>query len=149
MSRVSREAILLLKEALKKEFPTKVITESLGSSNDQILTLNDGSPATTEENALIRMVQKSYSGFPTPSLASTEDGRSHLLQLVVEESGTSGVSVWSDINQSKLMARITEVNMDVELYFSDNGDVPAETDITSSKLKGVIRADSKHANAGN
>ena len=149
MSRRSNEIMLLLKEALKLELPSFVLTEGVSSGDPTLQVAADATPATTEEVAFIKMIQKSYSGFPTPSLASSEDGRCHSLQLVLEESAVGGVSMWSSLNLAKLMARLVEANVHIELYLKGIGSIPVEADIVSGNLVGEIRADVRHPNSGN
>ena len=150
MSRKSSEKMLLLKEALKLELPSFVLTESVGAAGDLCLTVADSaSPSTQEEVAFIRIVQRTYTGFPTPSMASAEDGRAHLLQVAIEAlTGHATVACWSAINLSKLLARLIQMNMEVQLYLVSAGNDAVEADITASLLKGEIRADVRHPNSG-
>jgi len=148
MSRRSKEAMLLLKEALKIEFPTFVLTEG-DSSGDPILQVaEDATPATTEEVAFVKIIQKTYTGFPTPSLASADDGRAHVIQLVLEESAVADVSVWKSLDLSRLIARLKDVNMDIEVYLKGLGAIPAEADIIAGNFQGEIRVDVRHPNIG-
>lgn len=149
MSRRSNEAMLLLKEALELELPSFVLTQGDSNGDPTLQVAEDSTPATGEEVAFIKMAQRSYVGFPTPSLASADDGRSHVLQLVLEESAVGGVSVWSSLNFAKLVARLEkEANMDVEFYIRANGAIPGEADIVAGNLVGEIRADARHPNIG-
>lgn len=149
MSRRSNEMMLLLRGAIKLELPSFVQLEGSSSGDPTLRVSADATPATTEEVAFMKIIQRSYSGFPTPSLASSEDGRSHVLQLVLEESTAGGVSVWSNINLAKLLARLVQANIEIELYMVALGTVPVEGDIIAGNLKGSIRADVRHPNAGN
>lgn len=149
MSRRSNEVMLLLKEALKLELPSFVLTEGSSSGDPTLQVAADSSPAAGEEVSFIKMIQKSFSGFPTPSLASADDGRNHTLQVVVEESGVAGISVWSSLNYSKLLARLVEANVHIELYIRANAGLPVEGDIIAGNLVGEIRADVRHPNSGN
>lgn len=149
MSKRANDMMLLLKEALKLELPSFRLSEGSSSGDPTLQISADASPATGEEVAFLKIIQRSYSGFPTPSLASSEDGRAHLLQIALETSAIANNSVWSDINLSKLVARLKDLNVEIELYLRANGAIPVEGDITSSNLKGSIRADVRHPNAGN
>jgi len=148
MSRVSSELLLLIKEALKIELPTFTLTEGDSSGNPIMLISEDATPAIGEEVAFLKIIQKEYSGFPIPSLASADDGRPHKLQLVIEESAVGGVSVWSSINFAKLLARLIEMNVDLVFYMSANGDIPAEGEINDTNFVDEIRADVRHPNSG-
>lgn len=149
MSRRSNEVMSLLKEALELELPSFVLTQGDSNGDPTLEVAEDATPAAGEEVAFIKIVQRTYVGFPTPSLASADDGRSHVVQLALEESGSAGISVWSSINLAKLIARLEkEANMDIELYLRANGDFPDEADITSGNLVGDIRADVRHPNIG-
>lgn len=149
MSRRANELMLQIKEALKLELPSFSFTDGVVSGNPTLLVSADATPAAGEAVAYLKMIQKSYVGFPSPSLASSDDGRTHTLQLVLELSAVAGVSVWSSINFAKLMARLQESNVHIELYLRANGGIPVEADIVSGNLVGEIRSDVRHPNAGN
>ena len=150
MSRNSQEKAVLIRENLLKVLPSGydvVIGDSVG--NPTLTISEDSAWATGDEFAFIRIVQKSYTSFPTISLASSEDGRTHVLQLVLEESASAGISVWSAINLAQLLARLTEQNMDIELYLGANTvRVPQVADITPTLFDGVIRTDTRVVNSG-
>jgi hypothetical protein len=148
MSRKANEKMALLKDALKLEFPSFTLTESFVSGDPALLVSEDATPAVGEEVAYVKMVQKSYTGFPQISLASTEDGRAHTLQVVVEESASAGISVWTTLDLSRLIARLAQMNVHMELYMSANTDLPADGEITTGNLKGEIRSDVRHPNSG-
>ena len=149
MSRRSNEVMLLLKEALEIELPSFVLTEGNSSGDPTLQVAEDSTPAAGEEVAFLKIIQRTYTGFPTPSLASADDGRTHVIQLVLEESTISGTSVWSSINLAKLLIRLEdEANMDIELYLRANASLPVEGDIVSGNLEGDIRADARHPNIG-
>jgi len=149
MSRKSNEKMALLKQALKLEFPSFILTEGV-VSGDPVLTVNaDATPATTEENAYIKIVQRTYTGFPTPSLASSEDGRTHIIQLAVEGSAALATRCcWTAINFGALCARLKDLNCEIEVYMSAAGVVPVEGTVIAINLKGSIRADVRHPNSG-
>jgi len=149
MSRRSNEMMLLLKEALKLELPSFDLIEGLSSGDPTLQIAQDVTPAAGEEVAFMKMIQKTFAGFPIPSLASADDGRTHTLQIVLEESATAGISVWSSLDYSKLFARLVESNIHIELYIRANGALPGEADITAANLVGEIRADVRHPNSGN
>lgn len=149
MSKRASDVMQLIKEALKLELPSFVLTEGSSSGDPTLLVSADATPATGEEVAFLKIIQKSYVGFPTISLASTEDGRSHTLQVALETSAAANISVWKSIDFAKLMARLVEANIHIELYMRAFGAAPQESDITSGNLKGEIRADVRHPNAGN
>lgn len=149
MSKRASDMMLLIKEALKLELPTFVLTQGSSAGDPTLQVAADATPATTEEVAFLKIVQRTYSGFPTPSLASAEDGRTHVLQLVVEESLVAGVSVWSSLDFARLLARLVEAKVHIELYIRATGAIPVEGDIIAGNLVGEIRADVRHPNMGN
>lgn len=148
MSRRANEAMELLKAALKLELPSFVLTSGNVNGDPTLQVAADATPAAGEEVAYIKIVQRSYSGFPTISLASAEDGRAHLVQMALETSAVANKSVWLDADLLRLNARLKDLNMEIELYLKANGAIPVEADITSANLKAVIRADVRHPNAG-
>lgn len=152
MSRRARDIMVLLKEDLERELPTFTLTEGTSANDERTLLISeDATPAASEEVAFVLLKPRSYSGFPTSTLAQDgvePDGRPHLMQVVVESSTTAGISVWSSINFAKLMARLLDQNVELELYLSANTDVPAEGEITDANLDGVIQTDPRHPNNG-
>jgi len=148
MSRISNELMSLIKDALKLELPSFVLTEGSSSGDPTLLIAEDSTPAAGEEVAFLKIIQKEYSGFPIPSLASADDGRPHKMQLVVEESATADVSVWKSIDFAKMMARLLEMNVDFMFYMCPNGTLPAEAEIKDANFVGEIRADVRHPNSG-
>lgn len=149
MSRISDEKALNLKDALAKVLPSTYTLSLASVSGNPVLTISQSSTAVAgEENATIKIVQKSYSTFPTISLASSEDGRPHLIQVALETSGTAGISVWSTANFSQLLGRVLEQNIDCEVYMRANGTVPSTSDITAANLKTTVRTDVRVVNSG-
>lgn len=147
-------------DSLKKEFPTKTIVQGDSNGNPTIL-FNDGSGATNEENFALMIVQRTYSSFPTISLASSQDGRAHrcllLMEATVNPALVTSLSVWSAINLAKLLRRLSEQNLEIELQLCNNGTVPAvagiETDphtnnVAATVIAGTIRTTVYSANAG-
>jgi hypothetical protein len=139
----------LLKDALKLEFPSFTLTESVVSGDPCLLVSADDSPAAGEEVAFIKMTQMAYTGFPTPSLASAEDGRAHLLQVVLEKSaGDALTSVWKSFDFARLIARLAQMNVLIQVYMRANATIPGNADIAVGNLSGEIRSDVRHPNAG-
>jgi len=149
MSTRANQKMDLLKAALKLEFPTFVQVDGV-VSGDPVLTLSaDVTPATQEEVVYIKIVAKSYSGFPTPSLANTDDGRASLLQVATEaETGLGTQTCWSAINYSKLLARLAQLNIEMQLFLATAGGIPVDADIAAGKYIGEIRSDVRHPNNG-
>jgi hypothetical protein len=142
--------MLLLREALKLELPSFVLSQSSVAGDPVLLVSADATPAAGEEVAYIKILQSPEVGFPIPSLASTSDGRSHLIQLVLEKSaGLATVSVWTTLDLSRLVARLKDTNIEIQLYLRANGAIPVEGDIVAGNYVGSIRADVRHPNAGN
>ena len=101
----------------------------------------------SEEVAFLKIVPKTYSGYPTISLASSVDGRPNLVQIALEKQGANTLTLWTAANYSKFMAEVTKMNVEVEIYLRANGAAPGEADITGAPA-GVIRADVRHPNVG-
>ena len=147
--RRARDMMLLLVRALELALPDFTLTEGSSSGDLTLQVAEDATPAAGEEVAFIKIVQRFYAGFPIPSLASSEDGRAHIVQLVAEESGTAGTVVWGTFTWSQLLARLKDTNMEIEVYIRANGDFPVEGDIASGNLAGTILTDPAHPNSGN
>lgn len=146
----ANDMMSVLKGNLKLILPaTQIMTEGV-VSGDPVLTINDGTAATGEDNAYIKIKQKSYSGFPQSSLvsATNKDGQPFIVQLVVEESATAGDTLCSAAFLARLMHELTMLNAEIELYLSDTTVVPVEAQITEANQFAVIRADARHPNQG-
>jgi hypothetical protein len=148
MSKRGNDLMVLLRSALALEFPAFVqVTGNV--AGDPVLSLSeDDTPASNEEVAYIKILQKSYTGFPIPSLASTSDGRTHVIQLAYERTAGADITVWTTPHWSQLIARLKDLNCEIELYRKANGNVPVEGDVIAANLVGTIRADIRHPNAG-
>lgn len=148
MARVD-DIMQLLKSQIKLVLPSFVLTQGSDSGNPTLKVEADATPATGEENAFIRLTQKSYSGFPTISLASSVDGRPDLLQIAVEADATTAArSVWSEANWAKLLVEAAKMNVEIELYIRATGAAPAVGDIIDANLRARILADARHPNVG-
>lgn len=147
MARVD-DIMTLLQSQLKIVLPSFQQTRGSNSGNPTLLFTADATPATTEDNAFIQLTQKSYSGFPTVSLASSVDGRPDVLQIALEKSATATISVWTTMNLAKMLHEAMAMNVEVEIYLEDNGTVPSLTSIDPAKLAGRVLADARHPNVG-
>ena len=152
MSTRANQKMALLKADLKLEFPTFTISEGVvgAASNPYLVLSDDASPAIGEQVAYIKMIPRSYDGFPTASLASTDDGRSHILQVAVEaQNGHSSLSLWTAANLTKLIARLAHMNMEINVYLSANGVMPVDaTVLDATKFIAEIRTDVRRQNSG-
>jgi hypothetical protein len=150
MSTRANQKMALLKADLKLEFPAFYITESVvTTTNDPCLVLSaQDTPTHGNETAYIEIVPRSYDGFPTASLASTDDGRSHILKVATEQDA-GGVTHWSTANYSKLIARLAHMNLEIDVYMSAHTVVPIHaTVIDATKWIAEIRTDVRRQNSG-
>lgn len=148
MSKKASDIIRLLKDALQLEFPSFVITDGSTAGDPWLSIAEDVTPVSTEEVAFIKVIQRDYSGFPTPSLASNTDGRSHILQICFELDAAGNNTVWSALNNAKLMARVKDANVDIAFYAIAVGAVPVEADLVDGNFKGEIKSSAKYVNIG-
>jgi hypothetical protein len=149
MSNRAQNALLLLQEALKIEFPTYTI--DMGSDANGNPTMSFRSLATwvtTNPCAYIQIVQRTYTGFPIPSLAGLDDGRSHIIQVGLEvHAGLALTSYFLTDGFARLFKRIGELNMDTEIYYSLNTVRPIAATITGVPAS-VISANVRIPNMG-
>lgn len=149
MSKRSEDLMRLLKEELKIAFPSFIFAEGVSSGDPTLQMAADATPATTEKVSFLKVIQKAYSGFPIPSLASSEDGRPHLLQIVFEANAALATSTYfTGLELSQLMAIAHGMNIDIELYIRANGAIPVEGDIIAGNKEGDIVANVRHPNIG-
>ena len=147
----TQDLMSLLKASLQIEFPTYVLVDSTYSNGDPELRIADSAaPASQAEVAFIRISQKAYTGFPTISLIpNPKDGSASVLKVAFEElTGHATHSCWSEINYSKLISRLHELTVDIEIYLKASGNIAAEADITSANLVGAISSNVRIPNMG-
>ena len=150
MSTRANQKMALLKADLKLEFPAFYITEgATGAASNPYLVLSaQASPTHGNETAYIKIIPRSYDGFPTASLASTDDGRSHILQVATERDG-GGVTHWTTANYSKLIARLAHMNLEIAVYMSAHTVVPIDDTVKdATKWIAEIRTDVRRQNSG-
>jgi hypothetical protein len=147
------DVVKLLVSALKYSLPTFSVVQGVDSNNMPTLsvlpTSDNGTAVAGHENAFMRLAPRSYTGYPTISLATNVDGRSLVWDVVVEaDANTAARSVWSEINWATLISSVFDMNIDTNLYIRANGSVPVLGDITSGNLKGTVQTDPRHPNSG-
>jgi len=148
MARVD-DIMKLLQAQLKLVLPAYTQAPGSNSGNPTLTLSQSATPTAGQENAFIQLQMKTYSGFPTISLASSVDGRPDVLQIVVEADATTAArSVWTEIDWALFAHEAMAMNVEIELYIRANGSVPVLTDITSGNLVGRVLADPRHPNVG-
>lgn len=151
MARVN-DIMSLLTAQLKLVLPsTYTFTAGSNSGNPTLSVWQSSTETVDEENVFIQLTQKSYSGFPTASLASNVDGRPDLLQLAFEAADAAAPANtigWTGINLSKLLSVCASMNVEMEIYVVADDTVPVLASIDPANLMGRVLADPRHPNVG-
>lgn len=109
------------------------ITESFGSSGDPMLLVGTG--ATTTQTALVRIVSESTLQVNSVGVAQTVY-TPHIIQLIVEENTSGGVTFLTLANAMKLAASILPKGTKVEVYLAATADMPLnEADFADSSTQ--------------
>ena len=98
---------------------------------------------------LFQLAPKVYSGFPVVSLASNVSGQPDVMQVCLEaDANTAAESTLTALFSAQLMSILASMNVEVWLYLSPTGTVPALAQLTSGNFVGTILADPRHPNVG-
>lgn len=122
---------------------TKVKELAFDSDGNPYIMINDGTPATTEANAIVKVAPESWP-LAKDSLGNTALAYTpHVVQLVTEAPAAgSGPGVYLTCQLfSDILAECFMLGCKFEWYQSDNTDTPDLDDITAAKLKASIRPD--------
>ena len=140
----------LLKASLQLEFPTSIFTQDEAVAGEPTLSMYATAGGVTAQlNAFIRVLQKSYSGFPNLNASAPYAGASKI-QVAVENTATNtGITFIHAIDFAKLISRIKDLTVDIELFMSLTTVVPVIATLNdATKLVGTISSNQKVQNMG-
>jgi hypothetical protein len=128
---------------------TNIPGSPTGVTADTLLVSQSSTETAGQENAFIQLAPKTYSGFPTVSLASNVSGQPDVMQVCLEADATTATrDVWSSIDYSQLMSVLASMNVEIWLYLSPSGTVPSVSQLTTGNFVGTVLADVRHPNVG-
>ena len=133
MSVKKAEALMRsLKEKLAFRFPGFILAESKDANENPVLSISDGTPATGEQNAVIRIKPIDAHGVNVLGMAQ-EMFSPHQLQIAVEESALiAGASFLSAANSAKIISEAAKTGVKVELYMRATGAIPTTADMIAA-----------------
>lgn len=130
-------------DKLKLRFSTKTVTEGFDTDGLPTITVNDGSPATTEMNIFVKVNLQSWP-LAKDILGNAANIYAPLtVQLVTEAPAAgSGAGVYLTVqNVLDIVGELILRGSRVEWYQSANGVVPVAASITAGNLKGSFQPD--------
>lgn len=129
---------LVLADALAKRLTLRfsgnlTVTQGFHTDGSPLIYVDDGTPATSEQCALIQIVEVSTLGLN--AVGSTQQSYGpHIAKVCFEESATGGVAYFSAANSAKLLGEVSAMGTKIELYLSDNTNVPSVAQMTAANL---------------
>lgn len=115
-----------------QETPILSVIESLDSSGFPVVSVNDGTPATGENNVVIRIIEMPSIGFNSVGVAQDSYGP-HIAQVVLEQAaGLTGVSLVAEVVKNRVFLELAQQHVRVEVYIRANGAIPTVSDITGT-----------------
>lgn len=141
----SQATMRMIKERLNFRFADQALScaESFDSEGFPVLTLSDGSAATTEKVLLIRCKQQdavSKDIFGNSHYAYAP----HVIQIGYEDASALIASDWA-----KAIMEIGKVGMKVEIYKATAGAIPVLADFVAGKLESALEFDVLWPTKGN
>lgn len=122
-----------LKEEIAFLFPTKTVSDvTIYSDGHPYFTLNDGTPATTEANAVFKVVPAPIVGVDALGTASTAYAN-HVIQIAIEANRTTGPGHADNLTTQQLLdviAPCVRKSSVVEIYVRAAGNPPVIGTIT-------------------
>ena len=143
---IPQKALELAHEAadkLKLRFSGKVVTEGFDTDGLPTITINDGTPATTEMNIFVKINLQSWST-AKDILGNAANIYAPLTVQIVTEAPASGagIGVYLSVqNALDIAGELILRGSRVEWYQSANGTVPVAASITSVNLKAAFQPD--------
>lgn len=130
-------------DKLKLRFAGKTVTESFDTDGLPLITVNDGTPATTEMNILVKVNMQSWP-LAKDILGNTANIYAPLtVQLATEAPAAgSGPGVYLTCqNALDILGELVFKGSRVEWYQSANGTVPSASTIAAANLKASFQPD--------
>jgi hypothetical protein len=122
-----------LADSLAVRLPLLVVTAGTDASGNPTVTINDGTPATTEQNLFLRVLEMPSLGLDSLGNAQQSYGP-HVIQLAMETSTLAGVGFPTDANRLMVMGEVLQLSTRVEVYLEANGTVPSVSSLVAGNL---------------
>lgn len=143
MSLQKKSAVVIARrmaEQLRRRL-SLTVTESFDASGNPTIALSDGTPATTEQYALVRILE--LDNITTNSIgAAAPSYRPHVIQVGLEaDTVLTNCSYLTIANSAVLMAELVRPGSRVEVYKVASGTLPVVADFVANKLVATIDPD--------
>lgn len=118
---------------------TRLVREGFDASGNPTINIDDGTPATTEQNILIRIIERPSIGLNSVGLTQDSYGP-HIAQVVMEATAASAdVALVTEANKLKVIGTLVQFAPAVEVYVRANGGAPVVADIVAGNLKDTFQ----------
>ena len=143
MSLLKKKALVLSRELANRltiRFAGNLLVrEAFDASGNPTINIDDGTPATTEQAAFIRVLEQPSIGLNSVGLAQDSFGP-HVVQVVIEASAASAaINRMTQANQMRIWAEVLKLGTKLEVYHADTGAAPVVGDIVSAKLVSTVQ----------
>jgi hypothetical protein len=116
-----------------------LVREGFDASGNPIINIDDGTPATTEQCILVRVLEQPSIGLNSLGLTQDSFGP-HVIQVVAEASAASAaINRLTQANQMKLWAELLKLGTKVEVYHCPTGAAPVVGDIVAANLVATVQ----------
>jgi hypothetical protein len=114
------------------ETPVLTVVETLDASGNPVITVSDGTPATTENVLVLRIIEMPSIGTNSVGVAQDSYGP-HIAQVALEQaSGLTGVALTQEVVKMRVWSELAKAGLRTEVYIRANGAAPTTSDITGT-----------------
>jgi hypothetical protein len=122
-----------LADNLAVRLPLLVVTSGTDASGNPTVNVNDGTPATTENNLFLRVLEMPSLGLDSLGNAQQSYGP-HVIQMAMETSTLAGLGFPTDAVRLSVMGEVLQMSTRVEVYLEANGTVPSVSSLLAANL---------------
>lgn len=113
------------------------VTTGLDASGFPTITINDGTPATTEQNFFIRVIEAPALG--TNAFGLTQDSYNPcVIQVAMETSTVANLGFPIESNRLAVFGEVLRMGSRTEVYLAANGTVPVVGTLIAANLKATF-----------
>lgn len=126
-------------EDLTVRLPSLTVAAGVDASGWPTISINDATPATTEQNFFIRIMEMPSLGLDSFGNAQQSYGP-HVIQLAMETSTVASLGFPTDANRLHVMGECLAQGARFEVYLEDNGTIPVVGSLVAAKLVGTFES---------
>lgn len=132
-----------LAERLSRVLPSTVlVTQGFDASGNPQIVLGDATPATSEQNFYIRIIENPVITGVTDSTGNTAQSYGpHVVQVAMENTASAGIAFPSEANKALVLHACILTGCRVEIYLSATTVVPVVGTLIAANLVQTLDAD--------